>query len=140
MLKCMASNGFLSNEADMKISPQDPYEYLQTAELNQRSVGFIPAGTKVCRPVAKAPRRGHCPVTACADASVPIRTLHAPLSCSPHSWPDVILECCCLWHSRMFWNGSMCQLRAIISMSMLTFCCLPCSSRRIGMMRSSWMC
>ena len=59
MLKCMALNGFLSDEADMKTSPQDPYEYLQTAELNQRSVGFIPAGTKVSRSVA--PKRGHCP-------------------------------------------------------------------------------
>ena len=85
MLKCMASNGFLSNEADMKISPQDPYEYLQTAELNQRSVGFIPAGTKVCRSVAKAPRRVQCPMTACADASVPIRPLHALLLVDVHS-------------------------------------------------------
>ena len=77
MLKCMASNGFLSDEADTKISPQDPYEYLQTAELNQRSVGFIPAGTKVSYSVA--PDRGHCPMTACTDASVPIRILHALL-------------------------------------------------------------
>ena len=123
MLKCMASNGFLSNEADMKISPQDPYEYLQTAELNQRSVGFIPAGTKVCRSVAKAPRRVQCPMTACADASVPIRTLHAlPCRCS-QSWPDATQECWCLWRSRMCWDGSMCQLHTIISRSMLTFCC-----------------
>ena len=77
MLKCMASNGFLSDEADMKISPQDPYEYLQIAELNQRSVGFIPAGTKVSRSVA--PICGHCTMTACTDASVPIRILHALL-------------------------------------------------------------
>ena len=85
MLKCMASNGFLSNEADMKISPQDPYEYLQTAELNQRSVGFIPAGTKVRHSVAEAPLCGHCLMTACSDASVSFRTLHAPLLCDPQS-------------------------------------------------------
>ena len=71
MLKCMASNGFLSNEADMKILPQDPYEYLQTAELNQRSVGFIPAGTKVCLPVAKVPSCPYCPLIACTDAGCP---------------------------------------------------------------------
>ena len=48
MLKCMASNGFLSKEMGVKIVPMEPYEYLQLAELNQRSVGFIPAGTQVC--------------------------------------------------------------------------------------------
>ena len=71
MLKCMASNGFLSDEADMKILPQDPYEYLQTAELNQRSVGFIPAGTKVCLSGAKVPQHGYCPVIACTIAYRP---------------------------------------------------------------------
>ena len=48
MLKCMAANGFLSQEMAVKIVPMEPYEYLQTAELNQRSVGFIPANTQVC--------------------------------------------------------------------------------------------
>ena len=48
MLKCMAANGFLSQDMAVKITPMEPYEYLQTAELNQRSVGFIPAGTQVC--------------------------------------------------------------------------------------------
>ena len=53
MLKCMAANGFLSKEMGVKIVPMEPYEYLQTAELNQRSVGFIPAGTQVCLTVSK---------------------------------------------------------------------------------------
>lgn len=48
MLECMAANGFLSKEMAVKIVPMEPYEYLQTAELNQRSVGFIPANTQVC--------------------------------------------------------------------------------------------
>ena len=48
MLKCMAANGFLSEEMAVKITPMEPYEYLQIAELNQRSVGFMPGGTQVC--------------------------------------------------------------------------------------------
>ncbi len=47
MLKCMVINGFLPDEMGMKVAPMEPYEYLQTAELNQRAVGFVPAGTKV---------------------------------------------------------------------------------------------
>ncbi len=48
MLKCMAANGFLNKEMAVKIMPMEPHEYLQTAELHQRSVGFMPAGTQVC--------------------------------------------------------------------------------------------
>ena len=48
MLNCMTANGFLSTEMAVKVVPSEPYEYLQTAELHQRSVGFVPAGTHVC--------------------------------------------------------------------------------------------
>ena len=94
MLKCMATNGFLSDEAEMTITAQDPYEYLQTAEVNQRSVGFVPAGTKVCLPVVKAPWHGYCPVTACTNASVLIKTRHTHLPCSLHSWPYLTSGVC----------------------------------------------
>ena len=50
MLKCMVANGYLTDEMGAKVAPMEPYEYLQTAELNQRSVGFIPAGAKVQQP------------------------------------------------------------------------------------------
>ena len=47
MLKCMVATGYLTDEMGMNVAPMEPYEYLQTAEVNQRSVGFIPAGIKV---------------------------------------------------------------------------------------------
>ena len=47
MLKCMVANDYPTDEMGVNVAPMEPYEYLQTAELNQRSVGFIPAGTKV---------------------------------------------------------------------------------------------
>lgn len=60
MLKCMIANGFLSREMAVKVVAMEPYEYLQTAELNQRPVGFIPAGTRVR--LTMLPRHFHCHV------------------------------------------------------------------------------